>query len=140
MTQHDHEGLESLDVLEAKVDRGHAGSSCGNLSFKTIVSSSPPIFNMWSLYRRSCCNMSQNLASLASVSNLSHSEGNASDSVAPIVDSTSRPRPTIATLNVATDKEDMISAPRRRRRHVVPSWFVSIEANAITVSLSGAAS
>ena len=47
--------------------------------------------------------MPQNFVSLALVSNLSHSEGNAS--VAPIVDSTSRPGPTIVTLNAATGKE-----------------------------------
>ena len=63
--------------------------------------------------------MPQNFVSLALVSNLSHSEGNAS--VAPILDSTSRPGPTMATLNAATGKEARMSAPRRRRRHVVPS-------------------
>ena len=33
-----HEVLESLDVLEANIDRGHAGPSCGNLSFIAVLS------------------------------------------------------------------------------------------------------
>ncbi len=33
MTRHDHEGLDSLDILETKVDRGHTESSCGHRKF-----------------------------------------------------------------------------------------------------------
>ena len=33
MTRHDHEDLESLDILEAKVDRGHTLPSCGHRKF-----------------------------------------------------------------------------------------------------------